>query len=237
MRDINPFLSKLIAHRGIHNKYIKENTKEAIKRAISLNIPVEFDVSLTKDNVVVLCHDSYIKINAKKYKIREYDYKYLKNFCQTLVTLEEILNLVKGKIPLLIELKPYARGNHLQKYTVKLLDEYKGLFAVQSFSTKIVIWFKINRKDYLTGQLLTSNYKSKIKKIFIYNKVMLLNHFIKPDFLSYNVKGLPNKKVEKIRKHKPVLGWTIENKKQLLKCDRYCDNFICNNIEEILEEL
>ena len=229
MKDLNPLLSKLIAHRGLHNDVIKENSKLAIIKAMNKKIPVEFDISLTKDNVVILCHNSYIKYNNKKYIIKNYDYKFLLNICQELVTLEEILKIVSGKIPLLIELKPYNNGNKLEKQVVKLLDNYNGYFAIQSFSPLIVYWFKNNRPNYIRGQLLT-NYKkySFIKKV-IY-KHMIFNKFTNPDFICYNIKGLPNKQIEKSRLKKPIIGWTIKNEEEIAKYSKYCDNFICDNL-------
>lgn len=59
-----------------------------------------------------------------------------------LVTLEDVLKLVNGRIPLLIEFKPYNNGNKLEKQAVELLDKYNGYFAIQSFSPLIVYWFK-----------------------------------------------------------------------------------------------
>ena len=52
----------IIAHRGIHNnKDIPENSIPAFKKALEKNLPIELDVHLTKDNVVVVFHDSIIK--------------------------------------------------------------------------------------------------------------------------------------------------------------------------------
>ena len=76
MKNLEPLLNKLIAHRGIHNKYIKGNSLVSIELAIMKKLPVEFDVTLTKDNVIILCHDSFIKSGDKTYIISKHDYKY-----------------------------------------------------------------------------------------------------------------------------------------------------------------
>ena len=50
--------SKIIAHRGIFdNIKIPENSIKAFQKAIDKNIPIELDVQLTKDNVLVVFHD------------------------------------------------------------------------------------------------------------------------------------------------------------------------------------
>lgn len=232
MKNLEPLLNKLIAHRGVHNKYIKGNSLIAIELAIMKKLPVEFDVTLTKDNVVILCHDSFIECGDKTYIISKYDYNFLKNICHELVTLESVLKLVSGKIPLLIELKPYNKGNKLEKECVKLLDKYKGYFAIQSFSPFIIYWFKKNRESYIRGQLLTNTYNYNFIVNGIY-KYMLFNKFTNPDFICYNIKGLPNKQIEKVRKSKPIIGWTVRKQEQIEKYNKYCDNFICDNVLEI----
>ncbi len=232
MKDLKPLLNKLIAHRGIHNKYIKGNSLVAIDMSIMKNYPVEFDVTLTKDNVVILCHDNFIKCGNKNFIISNHRYEELKNVCHELVTLEEVLKLVSGKVPLLIEIKPYTKGNKIEKEVVKLLDGYNGYFAIQSFSPFIIYWFKKNRPNYIRGQLLTNtyNYNSIVNGIY---KYMLFNKFTNPDFICYNIKGLPNKQIKKVRKTKPIIGWTIKKESQIKKYNNYCDNFICDNILEI----
>lgn len=232
MKNLNPLLNRLIAHRGVHNKYIKGNSLIAIELAVMKKIPVEFDITLTKDNVVILCHDSFIKCDDKKYIINKYNYKYLKNICHELVTLERVLNIVSGKIPLLIELKPYNKGKKLEKECTKILDKYKGYFAIQSFSPFTIYWFKKNKESYIRGQLLTNTYNYNFIVNSIY-KYMLFNKFTNPDFICYNIKGLPNKQIEKIRNSKPVIGWTVKKQEQIDKYNKYCDNFICDNILEI----
>lgn len=62
---------------------------------------------------------------------------------------------------------------------------------------------------------------------------MLFNFMTKPDFISYNIDALPNKKIKRYKKKMIVLGWTIRNKEQMEKAKLYCDNFICENIEEL----
>ena len=81
MKDLKPLLEKLIAHRGLHDKDVKENSKLAIIRAINKKIPVEFDITLTKDNVIILCHDNYIKRSNEIYTIKNYEYNFLLKIC------------------------------------------------------------------------------------------------------------------------------------------------------------
>lgn len=67
---------------------------------------------------------------------------------------------------------------------------------------------------------------------FVLSKV-LLNFLSRPDFISYDIRALPNRKVERLRKHKLVLGWTINSKEKLEKAKKYCDNYIFENMEDM----
>ena len=230
MKNLNPLIDKLIAHRGIHNKYVRENSLLAIEKAVQKNHPVEIDVILTKDKKIILFHDLIIKnTNNQEFFISDLTFEQIKRINSYIPTLEEVLNFISGKVPLLIELKPYNKVPRLEKEIVKYLDKYQGYFAIQSFNPLSVYWFKKHRKNYIRGQLLTANYSYNIFTNFLY-KHIIFNKFTSPNFISYNIKGLPNKKIEKIRENIIILGWTIKNKEQLLKYRKYCDNFIVENV-------
>lgn len=231
MRDINFLTQSLIAHRGLHNDYIKENTLLAFEKAISKKLIIEFDVQLTKDNYVIVFHDKTLsRMMDKKIKIKNITYDKLKKISTYHIPLlTEVLELVNGKVPLLIELKPYKKSNILEETVVKILDNYSGKFAIQSFNPSTIYWFKKHRKHYIRGQLMTINYSYNFITNIIY-KHMLFNIISKPDFISYNIKGLPSKIIAKLRKKDLIIGWTIKDKEQLIKYQSYCDNFIVENI-------
>ncbi len=231
MRNLSFLTSSLIAHRGLHNDHIKENTLLAFEKAMKHKMIIELDIQLTKDNQIVVFHDQSLKrmMDINK-KINNLTYKELNKIATYHIpTFEEVLKLVKGKVPLLIELKPYSKTNILEEKMCELMDNYQGSFAIQSFNPRIIYWFKKNKKDYIRGQLLTINYHYNFITNIIYNH-MLFNYFTKPDFVSYNVKGLPNKIIAKTRKKDLIIGWTIRDKKELEKYEKYCDNFIVENM-------
>ena len=230
MRDIKFLTTNLIAHRGIHNKDIKENTLQAFDKAIMRNMPIELDIQLTKDNIVVVYHDESLKrLTQINKKIKNLTYKQLHQLVKWIPTFEETLQFIDGKVPLLIELKSYSKGHKLEQECVKLLDKYTGKYAVQSFNPWTIYWFKKNRKDYIRGQLATNGYNYNFITNIIYRH-MLFTYINKPDFISYNIKGLPNNIISKFRKKDVILGWTIRDKKQLTKYRNYCDNFIVENV-------
>ena len=54
---INPVFLNGIAHRGLHNKEFTENGMKAFKNAIDHGVAFEYDIHLTKDGELVVCHD------------------------------------------------------------------------------------------------------------------------------------------------------------------------------------
>lgn len=146
---------------------------------------------------------------------------------------EDVLKIINGKVPLIIELKYDVKCGELEKKTMELLKQYKGKYAIKSFNPISVYWLKKNFPEAIRGQLSCNFKKAKINKVkaFIL-KNMLLNCFTNPDFISYGIDGFPNNRVEKFRRKKIVLGWTIRNKEDLNIAKRYCDNFICENLDD-----
>ncbi len=94
---------KYIAHRGVQNSLVKQNTLAAFKLAIASDkfVGFEFDVRVTKDNVFVVCHDPFIKTNLIKYKT----YDELKKY--NIPRLIDVLKLKTSKI-FLVEIKDFS---------------------------------------------------------------------------------------------------------------------------------
>ena len=148
----NSFLkNSVIAHRGIYdNKKIVENTIPAFKKAISKGYAIELDLHLSKDNKIIVFHDDTLdRLTDKKGKVESLPLEEIKKLkllnVASIPTLEEVLELVKGEVPLLIELKD-SRGFTLEKEVSKILENYKGEFAIQSFDPRTVLWFRLFKK-------------------------------------------------------------------------------------------
>lgn len=230
----------LIAHRGMHNikAGIPENSLKAFERAIENNYIIELDVHVLKDESVVVFHDDNLnRMTGINKNIKDVTYNEIKNLKlqdtnNYIPLLEDVLNIVNGKVPIIIELKYDVKYGVLENKTMEILRPYKGQYVIKSFNPFTVYWLKKNYPKVIRGQL-ASTFKDDrmniIKKFFLKN--MICNCFTKPDFISYDITGLPNKKIKKYRKNNLVLGWTIKNKSDLEKAKKYCDNFICENLE------
>lgn len=241
MKDLSFLKDVLIAHRGYHDikTGIPENSIPAFKKAINSGYTIELDVHLTKDNKIVVFHDTSLKRICGVDKVIEectYDELLKYNLNDTkykIPLLKEVLNLIDGKVGLLIEIKIGKFNGSLEKELTKCLDSYNGKFAVQSFNPSSILWFKKYRNNYIRG-LLSSDFKNNsdindLKKNIA--KSLVADVILKTDFIAYDIKALPSIYVENKRKRKLVLGWTVRNKEDYETAIKYCDNLICENMQ------
>ena len=219
MKNIEFLKSRLIAHRGVHNSDIIENTLPAIYKCVDKNYIIEIDVHILSDNTIVVYHDHNIsKLTGVNKVIETLTYPQLSKFKiknkYTVPTLNQVLHIVKGKVPILIEIKDVNNNSKFEEELVKILDNYEGEFAIQSMNPFVIDWFYKNRKDYVVGLIIFNDLNYKLVK----------KYTSKIDFLSVYKKQLP------FKTKKLVLGWTIRKMAEYEKYKSLCDNLICENI-------
>ncbi len=113
---INPVFLNGIAHRGLHNEKFTENGMKAFQNAIDHGVAFEFDIHLTKDNELVVCHDESLKrTTGKEGIIEDLTLKEIKNNYRLLdggeiPTLKEVFDLNKERVPMVIELKVFRKN-------------------------------------------------------------------------------------------------------------------------------
>lgn len=213
---------KLIAHRGLHNQHIPENSIPAFQEACKKNIPIELDIHLLQDYNIIVFHNDYLKIKNKKQPLKETTYQQLQSL--EIPLFKTVLEKVNGKVPLLIEIKTDQKFKKLEKETIKILKNYKGLYFIQSFRLRSILYLK--RKLHCKVGLLIHT-KTNTKRNWFFNPIIL--KILRIDFLSYPLKNIPNKKIEKLNQRLPVLLWTIHNQKEQERAEKYCDAMIFEN--------
>lgn len=243
MQDANFLINRPIAHRGLFNKNnkIPENSMIAFEKAIEKGYSIELDVHLLKSGELVVFHDDNLnRMTGVNRKIKDCKYDEIKNLKlqdtnYTIPLFKDVLKLVNGIVPILIEIKSDRKVGETEKALIDSLDGYKGEFAMQSFSPFSVKWFEKNFPEILRGQLASSFKNDKmfiLKKFFLKN--LYFNFLTKPNFISYCVNDVPNKRIESLRKSgKIILLWTIKTEKDLEKT-KFCDNIIFEN-EPLIE--
>jgi len=229
----------LYAHRGLHNNKAKapENSLRAFKLAVENGYGIELDVQLTKDLVPVVLHDYNLKRACKlDIKVAELTYEELKEYRlfksqEHIPTFQEVLELVDGKVPLIIELKIPRKAEILCDLVSKKLQDYKGIYCIESFNPFGLLWYKKHFPKVVRGQLATDFAKEKIegdKFQYFILKHLLMNFQTKPDFIAYHhvyKKGLSFTLCRKLFRVKTV-AWTIQSQEDLENCSKYYDLFI-----------
>ena len=212
----------IIAHRGIHNEAIPENSMKAFSLALKKNIPIEFDIHILKDKNIVVFHDDNLKRMTNKDKfIKECTYEEikdlkLKNTDEKIPLLKDVLKLVNGKVLLDIELKMDVTDHSLEDGLIEILKDYNGEVILKSFDYRKVKYLK-KHTNYKIGLLIKR--MSGFKDFIIRN--INFNILIKPDFLACNKNMLDCKSVKTFKKD--IYIWTIKNKDELkiYKSDYY----------------
>lgn len=219
--------NKIIAHRGLHNNYIVENTLLAFLKAVEKDYAVELDIRLLKDGTVVVYHDINLKRLTGINKVIESctlkDISNIKiNEKYYIPTLEQVLKLINGKVPIYIDVKGNIGNYKLEEKLLDLLKEYRGEIFIQSFNPKTIRWLRKKEPKYKYG-LITLSYPQYniLKKMFIHLQV---------DFIACYLENVSNKRFQKLRKNKTLIGWTIKKQSEFKKYDPFVDKFICENI-------
>lgn len=247
--EIGAFEKQYIAHRGFHDNLsgCPENSLPAFRKAVERGYGIELDVQLTKDKIPVVFHDYDLKRAAGvDRRVDDCTFEELKQYplfqsAQTIPSLEEVLRLVAGKVPLIIELKVEWKYRETCELVAKRLDYYHGIFCVESFSPLAVAWFKHHRPEILRGQLATNHRREGLKTPWYVEGILtncLLNGFCKPDFIAYNcrfTKTFPVAVLRHFYKCK-MAAWTIRSQSELEKHKKYFDVFIFDSFSPVEHE-
>ncbi|MBO5777744.1 MAG: hypothetical protein J6R34_04790 [Clostridia bacterium] len=244
--NLDWLLNTPIAHRGLHDDIMPENSIPAFERAIEGGFNIEIDVHLTADNHLVVFHDADLKRMCgvdkavKDCTVEELKTYRLKNTEYTIPTLDEFMKLVNGKVGILCEVKginPF--DTTIAKATIEAFKTYDGNVALQSFNAGAVICF---RKDGSRpfGQLITWGWgdAEKCAKMNWMGKLHICK-ISKPQFIAYDVRTCKDaeKYINKQKKKgKPIIIWTVNSPDKLALARSIGDNIIFEIPSGLLDE-
>lgn len=182
------------AHRGLHGDGIPENSMAAFRRACEAGYGIELDVHLSLDGEVVVFHDeTLVRMTGDDRRLAELTLAELKSLSlagtdQTIPTLAEVLSLVAGRVPILIELKGETRNTALCEKVAVLMQAYQGTYCFESFNPLLVRKIKKQLPACWCGQLYTDVCRDKGRRTLLYAilTAMALNCLARPDFIAYN---------------------------------------------------
>ncbi len=233
-----------VAHRGLHGNGIVENSLSAAKAAIDANYSIEVDLQLAKDGEVIVFHDKTLDRltretgEAVARTTGELRAIKLKDTNDTIPALDELLQLVAGRVPLILELKSKWNGDTtLAKAVASRLVEYNGPVAVMSFDPELVVALKqfapglprgiVAERWYLHPEW---NFLSFWRKRYL----GFLLHFMrsKPHFIAYAQFDMPAL-APLVGRHVfgiPLLSWTVRTERERTRVSKWVDQIIFEHI-------
>ncbi|MBR0154410.1 MAG: glycerophosphodiester phosphodiesterase [Lachnospiraceae bacterium] len=220
-----PLLHHKYAHRGLHekDKSVPENSLAAFARACEAGYGMELDVQLSADGQVVVFHDDDLKrVCGVEKDVCELTFDELRELrlCGTeerIPLFTEVLELVAGRTPMIVELKSGGRNDELCEKTLEILRGYDGVYCIESFNPAIVAWFRKHAPQIVRGQLAMQRDQYDPQLMGGLGPYLLsntcLNVIARPHFIAYRVgRKAPLVKLAELM---GVLraGWTIRDPK------------------------
>lgn len=194
----------LYAHRGLHDNETDapENSMKAFAKAVEAGYGIEMDIQLSKDGIPVVFHDFTLdRICGVEGKVCDFTYEELQEYtlCKSeerIPRFEDVLKLVGGRVPLIVEYKLVGNDTSVCVAGDKLLKEYDGIYCIESFHPFALHWYRKNNKKVMRGQLSYSFKKedgSRRSLLDIALANLLFNFITKPDFVAYDHKDYRNR--------------------------------------------
>ncbi len=229
-----------VAHRGLHDRElgIPENSLPAFARAVEQGKAIELDLHATADNRLVVLHDFQLKRMTgvpgivEEWTLEDLRKLRLQGTDAQIPTLDEVLELVNGRVPLLLEIKSERLGEvgRLEPVLMKRLASYQGEFILEAFNPEVLVWLHRHAPQYIRGQL--GNLDDENKQFKFYSRHLMFNPLSRPDFIAFDIQKIDYKLRLACKKHGlPLLGWTIRTEAELKKADRLCDGVIYEHLE------
>ncbi|MCF7701285.1 glycerophosphodiester phosphodiesterase family protein [Loktanella sp. M215] len=237
------FVTRPIAHRAFHDKAHGrvENSISSIKSAIEHGYGIEIDLQLASDGVPMVFHDYDLRrLTIEQGPLAGRSSAQLAQIplmgdSTTIPSLADVLKLVAGRVPLLIEIKDQdgALGpdtGPLGKAVAAVLEPYKGPVAVMSFNPHAVAEMARLLPDVPRG-LTTGSFNpqdwptvpqptlERLRDIPDYGHVGA-------SFISHYHKELDQPRVTELNEQHgaAILCWTIRSKEEAQAARQYADN-------------
>ena len=224
-RDMSAMTGHWYAHRGLWNTERPENSLPAFRAAVESGYGIETDVHLTRDDRLVVFHDDSLKRmcgvdrNIADCTLEELRACRLNGTDCSIPTLDEFLETVGGRVPLLIEIKSDRRVALLCEKLNERLNAYSGPYMIESFDPRAVRWYRRNRPDILRGQLTFGLVKpSQLPKTALYRLLasQVMNVLGRPDFIAaeaVTAHSLPLRLMRLFPAH--WVAWTVRSQEQM----------------------
>lgn len=236
--DVSVLKGVHYAHRGLHDNHsdAPENSMKAFQKAVDAGYGIEMDIQLTKDKIPVVFHDETLnRMCGVEGKVWEFTFEELQKLTlaeseERIPKFEDVLALVGGKVPLIVEYKLDVPSTEVCEIADPMLQAYNGIYCIESFHPFAVKWYREHRPEVIRGQLsqdFSKQEKYKGKFVFWLLSNLLTNVLTRPDFIAYNHKDADmfSRKVCSLMGALPV-AYTIKSQEEYEKVKDQFELFI-----------
>lgn len=225
-KEMNKFKTVMYAHRGLHNEDRAENSMSAFKAAVSGGYGIELDVRLSKDGRLVVFHDDTLdRVCGREGRVIDFTAEELATFKLNstddgIPLFSDVLSLVDGRVPLLVEIKEDPGVSAVSKATCEILKGYKGEFIIESFNP---LSLRVVKKSYpqIPRGILSQRYyeyEKYRKPLYFLLQSLLLNFLCRPAFIAYDHRHAKAFGLRLVRGifGVPTLAWTVRSPEEEL---------------------
>ncbi len=224
-REMDNFKTVRYAHRGLHGEmdgvYAAENSLTAFQRAVEGGFGIELDVRASADGKLVVFHDRTLdRVTGVTGKVEEKTAQELRALSllgteDGVPTFDEVLRLVDGRVPLLVEIKSDGAGQTAAELTAEAFAGYNGPYIVESFNPLSLGVIKKKLPSAMRGFLsdkLTANPKYRSLKHYVTQRC-IFNFIARPTFISANKDRIDLIPLPIIRFlfRTPFIAWTVKS--------------------------
>jgi len=236
------FFAQPIAHRGLHDAKggVLENSLGAVRAAVAAGYGIEVDLQPSSDNQAMVFHDATLdRLTGETGRIDGVPARNLAEISltgtdETIPTFAAMLELVAGRVPLVIELKDQDGGlgpdfGELHLATAELIRGYDGPIAVMSFNALMIEAFAKVLPDCPIGLItcaFTTDYWPDVSKARreILAAIETADQ-IEIDFISHQVADLGMARVAELKAQGlPIFCWTTRSLEDDALARRVADN-------------
>lgn len=223
------------AHRGLHGDGVVENSRAAFVAAVAGGFGIELDVQGSREGEAFVFHDRDLDRLAEvdgPFAARrgvELEKIRLKGSDETIPRLADVLDLVAGRAPILIEIKTGKGPVGVLCLAVRrALEGYLGPVAVMSFNPDVGRWFGEHAARIVRGVVITEQGGTALPdrgRQALARRLGLWR--AKPDFLAYDVRDFPSRfAAAQRRRGLPVLTWTVRSDDDRATAADFADEII-----------
>lgn len=257
MNDFKWLFEKRIIHRGMINESCIDHARDSFITCMQYSYPLEIDLLILDDGEIVVWRDGRLAsfgIENDFRMLSSVTLEIIRDICRMdryahsslnqMMTLNEFLDMIDGKLNLLIEIKEPYNSQTIQQdvsSALNILNHYTGKYALHSAHPEVLRLIREMSPSIPIGQISWSFNGTDVSEEYrkLHQNFDFMN-IIKPDFLGYDIRELQQKTtLDNVnclceKNHLPLIAWTVRNKNEEIFAKKYCNNMIIEGAPSFL---